>query len=81
MAKRKVWPEKRRRLVLAVLRDPERPRKELAAGAGISRSRLYQFVVEDTVNPEGALREAEANLAYRREVVRLLNEHEEKENG
>jgi transposase-like protein len=68
MPRTKLTPEERRALVLAAL-DPNTNRRDLAASYDVARSWLYSLLDEATTDPESKLKEAEAELEFRREVL------------
>lgn len=66
----KLVPDKRRAVVIAAL-QPQANKSEIARRYGISRSRVYQLLESAMIDPEGKLREAEREVAFRRRVPEL----------
>lgn len=70
----KLTNDERREMILAFLRD-ESPVK-LAKKYDVARSWIYAYADRVREDPEAAIREAEAELDFRREVARLVNKEE-----
>jgi transposase-like protein len=64
----KLTGDQRRALVLDALYT-NADKGELARRYGVSRSRVYQLLDDALYDPEGKLREAEAELRFRRRVL------------
>jgi transposase-like protein len=64
--------EKRNEIVLKAL-DPETNIAELAREYGISRQAVYEYLDYVLDDPEGRLSQAEEDLEFRREVLRLIS--------
>ncbi len=69
---RKIPHDTRRETVIEMLEHPDRSRKAMAESAGISRTRLYQYLNDAQAHPLQKLGEAEKELAYRRRAAELL---------
>jgi transposase-like protein len=67
---RKLAPDERRAIVMAALQFGSN-KSEIARRYGISRGRLYQLLDNAITNPKAKLREAEREMEFRREVLRL----------
>jgi transposase-like protein len=70
MPRTKLTPDERRRIILEALRGANK--RQLALRYDIARSWLYALLDEVRENPEGKLRDAEAEADFRRKVVELL---------
>jgi transposase-like protein len=68
---RKLLPDERRAVVMAALQFDSN-KSEIARRYGISRGRLYQLLENAMTDPKVRLREAEREVAFRREVLRLV---------
>jgi transposase-like protein len=68
--RRKLLPDERRAIVMAALQYGSN-KSEIARRYGISRGRLYQLLDSAMTDPKGKLREAEKEVEFRREVLRL----------
>jgi transposase-like protein len=64
--------EERREIVLRAL-DPETNITELAKEHGITRSAVYSYLDWIIDDPEERLRQAEEEVEFRREVLRLIS--------
>jgi transposase-like protein len=67
---RKLVPHEQRVIVLAALQYGSN-KSEIARRHGISRARLYQFLENALTDPKGMLRDAEREVTFRQEVLRL----------
>jgi transposase-like protein len=67
---RKLVPNEQRAVVMAALQYGSN-KSEIARRYGISRARLYQLIDHALTDPNGKLREAEREVNFRREVLRL----------
>jgi transposase-like protein len=67
---RKLLPDERRAIVMAALQYGSN-KSEIARRFNISRGRLYQLLDDAMTDPKGKLREAEKDVQFRREVLRL----------
>jgi len=67
---RKLVPDEKRAVILAAL-QVDANKSEIARRYGISRARLYQLLESALTAPKDKLREAEREVTFRREVLRL----------
>jgi transposase-like protein len=67
---RKLVPDERRAIVMAALQFGSN-KSEIARRYDISRSRVYQILGSALTDPKPKLREAEREVQFRREVLRL----------
>lgn len=72
MGREKLTPDQRREIVLRAIRREYSTVQDLADSYGVARSWVYALLEEAQSDPEGKLREAEAEAEFRREVKKLL---------
>lgn len=66
----KLTPDERRQAVIEALR-PRANKTAIAKRYGISRESLYKLIERALRDPKGNLREAERELEFRREVLKM----------